>query len=203
MRSLVRSISRRNRARIVNPRIPSIEAPGRPRAFIPTSWNGSSTRAFRPVSREPPSRSSRSTGVQNSSAVWLQADLLGRLGCDEKCRCARVDQEIERALAVDPRPDQEMVGIGEPVGHLERLADLRIVLWCRRLLPLLPSQGTEPALKPARSCQHRDQPPRNSSHSFTSWMNVLVPKLETIPNVVLYSNQTPYVFIPPFCIISP
>ena len=66
----------------------------------------------------------------------------------KSCRCARIDQEIERALAVDPRPDQEVVGIGEPVRHLKRLADLRVVLWCWR--PALPlSQGIRPWSKSA------------------------------------------------------
>ena len=106
--------------------MPSIDAPGSPRAFIPTSWNGSSTRALMPAGVAPPSKSSRSTGVQNSSVGGLQADLPGRLGGDVEGRGPGVDQEVERPLAVDPDPDQEVVRVGQPVGDPVRPADLRV-----------------------------------------------------------------------------
>ena len=86
-----------NRARAVKPRMPSIDAPGRPRAFIPTIWKGSSTRAFIPVRLAPPSKSSRPIGVKYSSGSALEPDLLRRLGPDEEVRGPGVDQEVERA----------------------------------------------------------------------------------------------------------
>ena len=111
---------------MVNPRIPSIEAPGRPRAFIPTSWNGSSTRALTSGQPRAALDIEAIDGRPEAFVGRLQADLLGRLGGDEQRRRARIDQEVERPLAVDPDPDQEVVGIGEPIGDLERPADLRV-----------------------------------------------------------------------------
>ena len=107
--------------------MPSIVAPGRPRAFIPTSWNGSSTRALTPGEPRAALDVQPIDGRPEGRRVGrLQADLLGRLGGDEQGRAPRIDQEVERPLAVDPDPDQEVVGVGEAIGDLERPADLRV-----------------------------------------------------------------------------
>ena len=126
IRSRVGSISSRNRARMVNPRMPSIDAPGSPRAFMPTSWNGSSTRALMSEQPRPAFEVEPIDGRPELPLGRLQPDLAGRLGGDVEGRGPGVDQEVERPLAVDPHPDQEMVRVGQPVGDLERLADLGI-----------------------------------------------------------------------------
>ena len=64
----------------------------------------------------------------------LQTHFLGGFGGDKESRRARVDQEVERPLAVDPDANQEVVGIRKPVRNPERPADL----WVARAALCLP-----------------------------------------------------------------
>ena len=126
----------RNRASTVYPRMPSIDAPGRPSAFMPTSWNGSSTRARISVRRAPPSIVKAGHGRPEFVLAGPQPELLCRLGRDVQGRGPRVDQEIERTLAIDPHPNQEVVRIRDAVGNLVRLADLGVGLPLPPLFPV-------------------------------------------------------------------
>ena len=72
--------------------MPSIDLPGRPSAFIPSSWKRSSTRALTLDNRAPPSMSSRSIGVKKLLAAGFTPAFLAvsvaryRAGAPESTR---------------------------------------------------------------------------------------------------------------------
>ena len=77
--------------------------------------------------------------VQNSPLTGFRPTFCRRFGRNIERRGSGIDQEVERPLAVDSNPDQKVVGIRQPVRHLERLADLGVAV-------PLPDPGFWPAL---------------------------------------------------------
>ena len=85
----------------------------------------------------------------------FQADLGGRLGGDVKGWSSRIDQEVERPLAINPHADQKMIRIRQSIRNLKRLPDLGIARTAARLGRLW---VLAPVYRCQGKCQHQRLP---------------------------------------------